>query len=238
MSFIFDALQKASREKEINRAIAEGREQDNNYGNMNSLRMPEPYNDNSRRVKLLLPLLLIGTMVCLTLVVLMFAFYLLMTQRALTHADKAPVPTPQVQVVVQTPVPQTITTPVPLPPTPTPLPTPVYTPVPPQQSMSPQPDAPYDFPVIGQVSTEPPQAPPAQPQQAQPGDPAATEKRLPEISVSAILADGNKGTGLCMLNGEIQHEGQTKNGITVTKITHDSVSVRMENGEEFTVKVR
>ena len=269
MSLIYEALQKARREKDAARAAAEGQPTPlpDDVNNLTSLRLPESSSRESAghgKTKILLPVLVMGTLVCLSMAMMVFALYMLYANHAVANSRDVASAQPKVQVVVSTPTPmptpELTPIPAPLPPTPTPatmMPTPapvMQLPiggtqvVPPVQGMN-------ELPVMGQmqysqpVAQQPmmtPQTNPAiaAPMTMQAPPPAATPvptptaTPLPEISVSAILADGAKGTGLCMLNGEIHHEGQTKNGITVTKITHDSVTVSVDGGEPFVVKVR
>ena len=248
MSLIFEALQKSQREKEVAQAIEDGTANPQDMQKLAPISTEEraasaqiqrntdyrtPYpqttsiqsnpNNNIRRVWL--PLLIMGTLLCLSAAFTVFAFYLMATQRAVGKPDATAVPTPVVHVVTLTPVPTaTVTfTPAPLPPTPTPVATPTPTLVPTQ--------VPADLPVM---------PPPAVKPEVTPVRTAApTNPPLPNVSLTAILASGkNGGTGMCMLNGEIHHAGQTKNGITVLEINDDNVVIKQGENQPVTLRVR
>lgn len=247
MSLIFEALQKSQREKEVAQAIEDGTANAEDLQKLAPLsteervasaslqrnanyRIPYPQttsiqstpNSNIRRVWL--PLLIMGTLLCLSATFTVFAFYLMTTQHRAEKTDSIAVPTPVVHVVTLTPVPATVTvTPAPLPPTPTPAATPLPTPVPTQM--------PADLPVM------PPPAVKSEPTQTR--TPAPTNPPLPNVSLTAILASGkNGGTGMCMLNGEIHHTGQTKNGVTVLEINDDNVVIKQGENQPVTLRVR
>lgn len=238
MSLIYEALQKAKQEKDVARALDEGRpidpdmvrplpqprERNGNGGDWRHRGGQPPHREDnqsvSRATRILLPAMIIGTLLCLSIAMAVFAFYLVSVQRAAMNTINHPSPQtapPQVTVVTVTPVPAAAPTPLaaPLPPTPTPQPLPVngaaQGSVPPAQIAVPQ--------------STPLMAPPS-------GTP------VPHVSLGAILAAGGTGTGMCLLNGDVYSEGQTKNGITLRQVFTDSVVIQQGNNDPITLRAK
>ena len=254
MSLIYEALQKAKRDKEVAKAVEEGRMSEDDARDVSSSisisereaaayrrsrydrsmaprpeNEPLPSNGAARRVWL--PLMVMGTLLCLSAAMTVFAFYLIASRRDVMPQELTPQPTPQIHVVTVTPVPTA--TPLPVPPPPTPVP------VQPVAQPATQPaTGPVELPVVQKNNMTPPQQGSA-PANVGSGAPMmAPDPPLHNVSLTCILTGGPGGTGLCIINGRTYSAGETKDGITVKEVHEDHVVVIQDNGLPVTLRVK